>query len=73
MMLTQLKDFFKQRHIVSFFDLTLQFKIDHQVLRDMLQLWVNKGKIRKISKTDHCGTKCTKCHPFVREIYEWVE
>lgn len=72
-MLIQLKQHIKNHRFVSLFDLTSHFNIEAQILRDMLQLWVRKGKIRERKKTNSCRVKCIKCHPFMTEIYEWID
>jgi putative ferrous iron transport protein C len=72
MILIQLKQYLQNQRTLSLFDITSRFNIDAEIARDMLQLWVNKGKVRKSQKTNQCGTQCSKCHPFIRELYEWV-
>lgn len=71
MLLTQLKGHIKNHRVVSLFDLINRFNADPEVIRDMLQLWIRKGKIRALQKTTSCGSKCVKCHPYITETYEW--
>ncbi len=72
MLLQQVKQYLIQRRIVSLMDLKQEFKSDSDVLRDMLQLWIAKGKVRCLQKTSACGTRCTRCDPLFTELYEWV-
>ena len=72
MLLQRLKLYLRQRRIVSLFDLKHEFGADSDVLRDMLQLWIQKGQVRTVQKTESCGSRCTKCDPLFTEMYEWV-
>lgn len=72
MLLTKLKEYVKTHRLVSLFELTTSFNVDPEILRDMLRLLIRKGKVRQQNKTNQCGSKCVKCHPFVTEMYEWV-
>ena len=72
MQLQQIKAYIKQRHIVSLFDLKREFGTDAEVLRDMLNLWIQKGHLRCMQKTPSCGTRCTNCDPLFTEMYEWI-
>jgi hypothetical protein len=54
-------------------ELTAHFDMDADTLRDMLELLIRKGQVRKIQDADvHCG-KCVQCHLLSGELYEWVE
>ncbi len=72
MILQKLKAYLKQHQSVSLFDLKREFGSDADVLRDMLQLWIQKGQVRCVQKTSACGVRCTKCDPLFIEIYEWM-
>ncbi len=73
MILTQLKSHLRLNQTASLFDMALRFNTEPNVIRDMLQLWINKGKVRKCMKTPQCGSKCSKCDPLLTEVYQWVE
>jgi putative ferrous iron transport protein C len=72
MLLQQMKLYLKQHRIVSLFDLKREFGSDVDVIRDMLDLWIQKGQVRCLQKTAACGSRCTKCDPLFTEMYEWV-
>lgn len=72
MLLQQIKAYIRERHIVSLFDLKREFGTDADVLRDMLNLWIQKGQLRCMQKTSACGTRCTNCDPLFTEVYEWI-
>lgn len=72
MILAELRDFLKQRRRVALGELASQFDVDADALRGMMQRWLNKGQVRKLSKEPACGTGCCQCDPALTEIYEWV-
>lgn len=71
-MLIDLKQYIKNQRSVSLSQLVNNFPLDPMILHNMLNFLMQKGNIRKKSKTDNCGSKCSKCHPSVTEIYEWI-
>ncbi len=73
MMLITLKQYLQEKRLVSMQDLTNHFKLDPEILRQMLALFIRKGHLQKKIKTNQCGVKCAKCHPLITEIYEWLE
>ena len=73
MTLSALKTYMQDNHVVSINDLTAHFDMDPDTLRDMLEILIRKGQVRKIHDADvHCGT-CAQCHLLMAELYEWVE
>lgn len=72
MVLQEIKAYLKQHRSVSLFDLKREFGSDAGLLRDMLQLWIQKGQVRCVQKTVACGVRCTKCDPLITETYEWT-
>ncbi len=72
MLLQQIKQYLVARRIVSIMDLKREFNSDADILRDMLQLWIQKGQVRCLQKTPACGVRCTQCDPLFTEMYEWV-
>jgi hypothetical protein len=74
MILSELRDYLKGRQHVSLRDLSLHFNIDADALRGMLQIWIAKGRVRKVAaeSRSECGTSCCQCDPSILEIYEWV-
>jgi putative ferrous iron transport protein C len=73
MILMKVKEYLKTQRLVSLFDLTTRFNLDPEIVREMLKLFISKGKLRLQQKTARCGTQCAKCHPAMTELYEWVE
>lgn len=73
MVLAELRDFLKQHRRVALIDLVNHFAVDADALRGMLETWMRKGNVRKLSREANCGTHCCKCDPALTEIYEWLD
>lgn len=73
MSLIEIKNHLMQVKIATLGSLCAIFKADPDMLRTMLQHWVNKGKVRKCMKKNACGSKCFKCPTLDTEFYEWVD
>ena len=73
MILSDLRDYLKQRPSVALVDLVNHFNCDADALRGMMQRWFNKGNLRKLSNDKACGTTCCKCDPNLTEIYQWID
>lgn len=71
-MLLKLKKYLEKQGTVNMFDLSRSLRSDPEVLRQMLAIWMQKGKVREVQRSDSCGDKCQRCDPLLTEIYEWV-
>lgn len=73
MILSDIRDYIKQRGQCSLSDIALHFDCDADAVRGMLELWVRKGKVEKNIATPSCGTSCQSCDPATTEVYIWHE
>jgi putative ferrous iron transport protein C len=80
MILSELRDYLAERRRASMRDLTHRFDNDPEVLRDMLNRWIDKGRLRRAMTVNACSdagkSSCTGCgsgDPLLAEIYEWVD
>lgn len=73
MILSQVRDYLKERGQCTLSDVALHFDTDADAVRGMLDIWIRKGKIEKSSATDSCGTSCQSCDPAATEVYSWCE
>lgn len=71
MILSDLKDYVKSRRQVSLKDAALHFDAEPEAIRGMLEFWVSKGKISKLSNQITCGGGCACSYQEEREIYVW--
>ena len=70
-MLIKLKKHLQNEGVVNMQDLNRRFSSDPEALRQMLGVWMQKGKVREIQRSDACGDKCQRCDPLLTELYEW--
>ena len=73
MILSDIRDYLKQRGQCTLSDIALHFDTDADAIRGMLDIWVRKGKVEKVSATESCGTSCQSCDPATTEVYIWSE
>lgn len=73
MILSELRNYVKERKSVALRDLMLHFDTDAEALRGMLQILVVKGYVQNVSAKKACGTSCCKCDSTLVEIYEWIK
>ena len=73
MILSQIRDYLKQRGQCTLSDIALHFDTDANAVRGMLDVWIKKGKVEKRSATESCGSSCQSCDPAATEIYIWCE
>ncbi|MGH8558992.1 MAG: FeoC-like transcriptional regulator [Methylococcales bacterium] len=73
MVLSEVRNYLRENRRVVLADLANRFNMDPDALRGMLQKWVSKGKVRKVSGNTGCSGGCCKCDPATLELYEWIE
>jgi hypothetical protein len=71
MLLTAVKDYLAGRGSASLDDLATHFTMDAEAMRGVLETWIAKGRVRRVSDRLPCGT-CGKCESARTDIYEWV-
>jgi putative ferrous iron transport protein C len=73
MILGDLKSYLTSHKRVPIADLANRFDVEPDALRGMLQLWVDKGRVRRLEGAGACGS-CARCGDGDTdpEIYEWV-
>ena len=73
MILTQVRDYLKQKGQAPLRDMALEFGMDQDALRPILEQWIAKGKIAKLPQGTSCGGGCNSCAPEAIELYQWVD
>ncbi|PCI06601.1 MAG: sugar metabolism transcriptional regulator [Gammaproteobacteria bacterium] len=73
MILSDIRNYLKQRNQCTLSDIALHFDTDADAVRGMLDIWIKKGKIEKSYATASCGTSCQACDPAATEVYFWCE
>lgn len=72
MILPEIKQYLMKHRRAALRDLSIHFDADPDSMRDMLNQWIRKGKVRKFTDETQCGEACCKCDSLAVEIYEWV-
>ena len=70
--LIQVKQYLRERVIVPLPDVALHFRVDVETIRPLLDVWVQKGKVRKHAGGSGACKGCCKCDPATLETYEWM-
>ncbi len=73
MILSDIKQYLKQRGSASLSDISLHFDTDPDAMRGMLDQWIRKGKVTKQSAKATCGSGCNRCGLEGTEVYRWIE
>lgn len=72
MILSTIRHYLEIHHVATLNDLAIHSDSAPEVVRDMLQLWVRKGKIRRIQTRSGCDKGCGSCTCAAVEAYQWV-
>ena len=73
MILSDIREYLKQRGQASLGDIALHFDADPAAVQGMLEIWIRKGKVEKRAATASCGSSCQQCDPAATEIYRWLD
>ena len=72
MILSEIKEYFSQQPMASLADLSVHFGVEPDAMRGMLELWIRKGKLRKLPQGDPCPNCCKTCKLEKLELYKWL-
>ena len=73
MLLGEIRNYLQEHRRVLLSDLANRFDTDDDALKGILQKWVSKGKVIKLSGDGACSSSCGKCDPSMIELYEWID
>jgi len=73
MILTEIRDYLRTHNQASLRDIALQFSMEQNALRPILEQWIVKGKIIKLPQGTACGGGCNSCEPETIEIFRWID
>jgi hypothetical protein len=71
MLLIDVKTHLAERKRASLDELARHFDVAPEAMKGMVETWIAKGHVRKLSDRLPCGT-CGKCDSAQVDIYEWV-
>ena len=78
MLLMKLKNYIKGHPRVSMLELLEHFALDEQAMRNLLAMWVKKGKLDKFIPNKSCigcSSSCSSCSvssTLAFELYTWI-
>jgi putative ferrous iron transport protein C len=73
MILSDIKQYLSERGNATLTDISVYFDTDQDAMRGMLEQWIRKGRIRKLSTSTSCSGGCNRCDANNTEIYQWVD
>lgn len=72
MILTQVRDYLKQNGQAPLRDMALEFGMEQDALRPIIEQWISKGKVEKLPQGTSCGGGCNSCSPETIELFQWI-
>ena len=72
MILAELRDYLSECRRAPLRDLAARFHVEEEALRAMLEVWVRKGRLRRIDAGGSACGSCCDCDESPPEIYEWL-
>ena len=72
MILTDVRDYLRSKGQASLRDMALEFNMEQEALRPLLEQLINKGKAEKQPQGSVCEGSCHACEPETIEIYQWT-
>lgn len=73
MNLIELKKYLKKRRLTPMQDLVNRFRTDVETIEPMLEIWINKGRLKRHSCKGACQGGCGGCSSSDLEFLEWLE
>jgi hypothetical protein len=73
MTLTDLRAYLKGRPGATLVEIAHHFRVDPDIVREMLAVWIRKGKVEKRSMGAGCGSACSRCDPASIALFVWTE
>ena len=73
MILSELKSYLVLHGRAPIADMANRFGVEPEALRGMLDLWIRKGRVRRLATDAGTCAGCSKCDAYALEIYEWLD
>lgn len=73
MILADVRDYLRAHQRATLGDIALHFDVPHAAMRGMVEQFVAKGRVRRLSFDATCNVSCPiACDDTAMTIYEWV-
>ena len=74
MILSDIKEYFRNHKVASLSDLSLRFRVEPGAMRGILEQWIRKGRLEKLVQEGSCPSCCgCECNYELMEFYKWME
>jgi putative ferrous iron transport protein C len=71
---SEVKAYLAERQRAPLGDIAVHFGSSPDAVRQVLQVWLNKGRVRRLSGGAGCPGKAgCSCSARIEEVYEWVQ
>ncbi len=71
-MLLEIKQFMQEKYVANLEQIATHIHQTPDLTRELLEHWVRKAKLEKLSSPPGCGTRCQQCRPKYAEVYKWI-
>jgi len=71
MILTEVKNYVRERGQVSLGEVALHFDVDPDTARGWLDFWQRKGRLRRLDADAVCGSSCSCSQKPGQTLYQW--
>ena len=68
----EIRKYLTERKLATLQDIATHFRTETGTVVPMLDLWINKGKVKKHDNSLGCQKGCCQCHPASIVTYEWL-
>lgn len=71
-MLLDIKKYLQEKSNANIIELARHCRVTPENMKELLEYWERRGKIKEFFKPNVCGTQCVKCKPEFAKMYEWI-
>ncbi len=71
MILKDVRNYVRDRGVVSVNDIAVHFNAAADTVRAMLAIWQRKGQVVRVTSGADCGSRCVQCDVGRSELYAW--
>lgn len=71
MILTELRRLLQAQGPLSLGEIARRLDASPEAVRSMLEIWIEKGRVSRLTTTAGCGSSCQRCDTAQTEFYAW--
>ncbi len=73
MILAEVRDYLRSRGQASLAEIARHLGAHPDAVRAMLEVWIAKGRVRRVPACGGSASGCRQCDPAQTEVYVWGE